>query len=193
MKDTAIKAVIFDCFGVLVQGSLRGYYDRHFGDDEVRRVAAGDLEQLSSRGQISHTQWLEQLAELAGISVDQADREIDDNPPNLQLFDYIETTLKPQYRIGFLSNTSEDWRNDLFTQEQLALFDDFVLSYQFGMAKPDQRIYELAAKRLGVSTEECVFVDDIERYCTGAKDAGMQAVQYHNFAQFQRDLLAVTG
>lgn len=182
------KAVIFDCFGVLVQGSLGGFYDRHFGDDNNRRQIARDIEQASSRGMITHEQWLAELAVLAGVSEEQANKEIDDNPPNEALLDYIRISLKPLYSIGFLSNTSSDWRDELFTQDQLALFDDFVLSYQVQMAKPDERIYRLAAERLGFLPEECVFVDDIERYCTGAEVTGMKSVHYKNFAQFERDI-----
>lgn len=183
-----IKAVIFDCFGVLVQANLSGFYDRHFGADDNIRQTARDLEQASSRGMITHEQWLTDLAALAGVSEEQTKRELDHNPPNDRLFRYIQAMLKPTYRIGFLSNTSSDWRNDLFSNDQLALFDDFVMSYQVQMAKPDERIYHLASERLGLLPEECVFVDDIERYCVGAEDAGMKSVHYKNFVQFEQDI-----
>ena len=183
-----VKAVIFDCFGVLAQGSLGGFYDRHFKGDEAITRQARDLEQASSRGMISHDEWLGQLANLANISAPQADRELTDNPPNESLFSYIRNNLKDRYKIGFLSNASDDFLSDLFSDEQLALFDDFVISYQVRLAKPDRQIYKLAANRLTLMPEECVFVDDIEQYCTAARDAGMSAVQYRNFDQFERDI-----
>ncbi len=182
------KAVIFDCYGVLVQRSLSGFYDRHFGSDDNTRQAARELEQASSRGMMTHEQWLKGLAALAGVSEEQANREIDNNPPNEKLFDFIRTNLKPVYDIGFLSNTSSDRLSDLFTSDQLAMFDDFVMSYQVQMAKPDERIYHLASERLGLLPEECVFVDDIEKYCVGAEDVGMKSVHYKNFVQFEQDI-----
>jgi FMN phosphatase YigB (HAD superfamily) len=39
-------------------------------------------------------------------------------------------------------------------------FDAVMISDQGGMSKPDEEIYRLAAGRLGVEPEECVFADD---------------------------------
>ena len=183
-----VKAIIFDCFGVLAQGSLTGFYDRHFGDDETARREAYDLEQASSRGMITHEQWLAELADLAQIQVAQAESELTNNPPNENLFNYIAAKLKPDFKIGFLSNAADDFREELFTPEQLKLFDDFVISYRVRLAKPDVRIYELAAERLGLLPGECVFVDDIERYCAAAEDAGMQSIWYRSFKQFEHGM-----
>jgi beta-phosphoglucomutase-like phosphatase (HAD superfamily) len=66
--------------------------------------------------------------------------------------------------------------------------NDVVLSYRFGMAKPKQEIYELAAERLNVLTTECVFVDDSPSHCEGAKRSGMKTVWYEDFPQVKKDL-----
>ena len=84
----------------------------------------------------------------------------------------------------------------MFTQEDLELFDDFVLSYEVKMTKPDPGIFELAASRLEVEPTECLFIDDIERYCIGAKDVGMHAINYKNFGQMcseMEQILKVTN
>jgi putative hydrolase of the HAD superfamily len=46
------------------------------------------------------------------------------------------------------------------------------------MAKPEPRIYALAAQRLGLPPEECVFVDDLEANVNAAREAGMQGICY---------------
>jgi putative hydrolase of the HAD superfamily len=46
------------------------------------------------------------------------------------------------------------------------------------MAKPDTRIYALAAKRLGVPAENCVFVDDLPANVEGARAAGMLGIHF---------------
>jgi HAD superfamily hydrolase (TIGR01509 family) len=56
------------------------------------------------------------------------------------------------------------------------LFDDVLCSADVGLAKPDRRVYELAARRLGLGTGECLFVDDLAENVEAARDAGMQAV-----------------
>lgn len=183
-----IKAVIFDCFGVLVQGTLEAFHDQHNFTYE-QRSRARELEQASSRGYLSYEDHLEALSEIAGITVEQTKKEVEDNPPNEKLLDFIEKDLKQHYKIGFLSNASSNWLDELFTPEQQSLFDDVVLSYQVNMAKPDVRIFELTASNLMVELDECIFIDDIERYCEAAEEVGMKSICYKNFAQFERDII----
>jgi putative hydrolase of the HAD superfamily len=113
---------------------------------------------------------------------------LDQNPPNIPLFDYITEELKSRFMLGFLSNAADDWLNELFTHDQLALFDDFVLSYQHNMRKPDTAIFELAANRLGVLPSECILIDDVEVYCQGAREVGMSAIQYISLSQMKSEL-----
>lgn len=57
------------------------------------------------------------------------------------------------------------------------LFDAVVYSAEFGIHKPDRRIFDHAAALLGVTNEQCLFVgDDPNSDITGALSAGMQAL-----------------
>ncbi len=96
------------------------------------------------------------------------------------LFDFITELKGRGLKIGLLSNVGSDMMSELFEPEQIALFDEIVLSYQTGMAKPDHEIYQLTTNRLGVLPEESVFVDDIERFCTAAKEVGLQAIWHRD-------------
>lgn len=185
------SAVIFDCFGVLVSGTLEQFISTNLAHDEALVRAAHELNDQASLGLISYNEQIEGFAEMANLSIEEVHRQMDGNPKNAALITYIREHLYGKYKIGFLSNASDNWLDKLFSEDDLSLFDDFVLSYAVKMAKPDVRIYELAASRLGVATEECVFVDDIERYCTGAEDAGMKAVQYMNMHEFTQKLEAL--
>ena len=49
------------------------------------------------------------------------------------------------------------------------------------MVKPEPGIYRLAAERLGVKPQECVFVDDMPTYVAAAKLAGMTTVRINRF------------
>lgn len=96
------------------------------------------------------------------------------------LFAFIRDDLKPRYKIGMLSNAGGNMLDELFEKWQVELFDDVVLSYQTGTMKPDPAIYELTANRLGVLSQECVFVDDVQRYCDAAEGVGMKAVWHRD-------------
>ncbi len=183
-----MKAIIFDCFGVLVRGSLEEFRAEYLGDDVAKQTQMHDLDAAANRGVISYDEFIDKAAELAGIEPSQVRKFLDNTPPNKALLGHIRNQLKPDYKIGMLSNAADDWLNDLFTREEQELFDDVVLSYRYGLSKPDRRIYELAATNLGVEPHECIFVDDIERYCEAAREVGMQAIQFRTTEQVIHDI-----
>jgi putative hydrolase of the HAD superfamily len=83
-------------------------------------------------------------------------------------------------RIGLISNCSEEvadvWADTSFAR----FFDDAVFSATARLAKPDPAIYRLAAERLGVEPQECLFVGDgANDELRGARDVGMTPVLIH--------------
>jgi epoxide hydrolase-like predicted phosphatase len=115
----------------------------------------------------------------------------DDRAVNQLLLAYIRRQLKPHYKIGLLSNLSRLYVERLFTPGELLLFDVITLAPETGIAKPDPRAYHLAAERLQVQPEECIFVDDFARRCEAAREEGMHAVLYANFEQTKDELDAI--
>jgi putative hydrolase of the HAD superfamily len=181
-----IKAVIFDCFGVLTTDLWREFCATL---PDNQRMQARDLNHALDSGMLSHQDFVEGVQELTGRSSDQIEKIFQDEvPKNTQLLDYI-ATLKKSYKIGLISNVSNNWIRDSFlnTQEQ-ALFDSMVMSFEVGVTKPAPQIYERACSELDVQPEEAIFIDDIEQYVTAAKELGMQGIVYHDFAQFQQDM-----
>jgi putative hydrolase of the HAD superfamily len=89
----------------------------------------------------------------------------------------LEELRRRGYRLGLISVCSEEVPS-LWEQTELAAhIDEPVFSCSVGVAKPDPRIYRIAAERLGVEPRECLFVDDQPPFVEGARVAGMDAVQ----------------
>lgn len=87
--------------------------------------------------------------------------------------------LRPPYKISVLSNADVSLRGRLVEEMRIHhLFDDIVCSAEVGMAKPEPEIFRLAAARLGVAPEECVFVDDWDQNIDAARQVGMIGVLY---------------
>lgn len=62
------------------------------------------------------------------------------------------------------------------------LFDAVIYSAEFGVHKPDRRIFDHAAEILGVSNDQCVFVgDDPASDVAGALNADMEVVWLDRF------------
>lgn len=88
-------------------------------------------------------------------------------------------SLRSQYRIAVLSNADHTLEERIRDGLGIAdLFDTVVCSAAVGMAKPDHRVYKLAAERLGLPPEECLFIDDHEGNVEAAREVGMAAVHF---------------
>ena len=183
-----IKAVIFDCFGVLASDGWLLFRHAHFGNQPelLERVKA--LNKQVDAGILRYDGFIEGVASLANISIGQAHLQIEGNVPDAELFTFIHHELKPRFKIGLLSNAAANWLDKMFTAEQVALFDAVTLSYEISAIKPDPVTYQTIAARLGLPAQDCLFVDDQVRYCDGARSIGMQAICYDNFEQFRAEI-----
>ncbi len=78
---------------------------------------------------------------------------------------------------------SNSWGEDRYDSAMLAeLFDAWVISGEVGLRKPDPAIYELAAERLGLAPDACVFVDDLPGNLKPALALGMATVLHRGDA-----------
>ncbi len=97
-----------------------------------------------------------------------------------QMLELIKDLRTNGILTSLLSNSwggSEDgYPRHLFAD----LFDDVVISGEVGMRKPEERIFQLAATRLGLSPAECVVVDDVEGNIVAAQALGFTAVHHED-------------
>lgn len=184
-----IKAVIFDFFGVLVSTDLNSFYDDYCANEGVKQQAKAIIREFNSGfSKLRYNDVITRLSKLARVPEAEVGDYLEGNRPNRKLLDFIKNNLSGTYKISILSNAGEDWINELLDKNDTELFDDIVLSYQHGVTKPSREIYLLAAKRLGFEPKECVFIDDTQRHCLAAEEAGMKAINYKNFDQMKTEL-----
>ena len=177
-----IQAIIFDCFGVLLTENWLAFKQEKFGDNPDKLSRATELNHLVDAGLMSEDDYIAEITELAGVTERETRQMLRSVSLNQPLITKV-AKLKPRYKIGMLSNISSDWFVSHFAPEELALFDALTLSYQVGVAKPDPRIYQIAARQLGVETEACLFIDDVEQNITAARYAGMHGITYSSNEQ----------
>lgn len=73
------------------------------------------------------------------------------------------------------------------------VFDAIVLSGEEGFGKPDPRSYTLAAERIGLAPNECVFVDDLAVNVRGAAEVGMVGVHHTDVESTLAELAVLFG
>ncbi len=182
-----IKAIIFDCFGVVYSDEFGLVYEHFGGDLEKDAEFIEGTFFRASKGQIESG--IPEIAERLGITPEDW-RSYQDNIRgfNEDLLVYIKE-LKKSYKIGMLSNIGK--RGLAKNMDYSVLedhFDSIVESAKIGFAKPEARAYEVAAERLGVRLDECVFTDDRPTYIDGATAVGMKAILFEKTKQFIADL-----
>ncbi|MGW2722831.1 HAD family hydrolase [Streptomyces sp. NPDC001492] len=90
--------------------------------------------------------------------------------------------------LVLVSNATVRLEDDLTALGLADLADDIVNSARVGLAKPDPRIYRLAADLAGVRPERCLFIDDTEENTEAATALGMQPVHFRTAADLERAL-----
>lgn len=97
--------------------------------------------------------------------------------------------LGGQARLALYSNNgplAKAGLESLFP-EAAAIFAERHFSCDLGIKKPDPASYRMVAERMGVSPEDCWFIDDKKSNVTGARMAGMTAHHFRNRAALVED------
>ena len=186
-----IKAIIFDCFGVLTDTKWNIFL---VSLDQSVQSEVQYLHKSFDLGHIEYGYLADRIEELTGLSRNKIDDVFINRSSyhkNTELIELIKQ-LSKEYKTGVLSNVGTNWiRETLLTKDEAAAFNSFTLSYENKMAKPDPRMYQLACTSLGVEPSQVVFVDDNINYCKAAENIGMKAILYKDFIQFKHELEAL--
>lgn len=173
-----IKAVVFDCFGVLYGSSM---WAQLALCPPERRQDLIDNNKQNDYGFLTVEQYVTNTAEILGISPNRVATMLRDiHVRNQPMFDFIGELRRMGVKTALLTNAGRDLPARLFTEEELhgAVFDAYLVSSEYGIVKPNPAIFELIAGKLGVPVGECVMLDDTPENCEGAEVAGMQSIQH---------------
>ena len=97
---------------------------------------------------------------------------------NQEVVDLI-ASLAGGYRLGIVSNHPPGLVKWLRQWQILKFFDTVVSSGEVGVVKPNEKIYLIALKRLGIEAVDTLFIDDTEEHVLAAQALGMTG---HHFS-----------
>ncbi len=183
-----IKAIIFDYGNVisaldntLFLKAIAGSSEKTVPELHELIYVQSDLPTRYETGLISSQEFFSRTKKLCGLRISQSDfiRAF------TGIFTPIQSTLdliqrlKPEYRLGLLSNTNEwDFTYEIAKISVFNLFDTVTVSYRVKAMKPDRAMYLDALTKLGLKPEECVYIDDIKEYADAASALGIRGIQY---------------
>ena len=188
MAEARIEAVISDFGGVLTTPLIQSFmaFQDHTGISpeilgkamhaSAERDGENPLFKLE-RGEITEAAFLEQIADalepLLGHRPEMHRfkeiyfEALNPNPP---MIDLMRELKESGYRMAMLTNNVREWeplwRSMLPVDE---IFETVVDSGFVGCRKPESRIYAMTLERIGIAAEACLFVDDVEVNCEGAR------------------------
>jgi putative hydrolase of the HAD superfamily len=202
MAGAAYDAVLFDFGGVLttpVWDSFAAFCrDEGLDPDAVKNLFRKDPEALQDlrgleTGELTEDEFERKFG--ARLGLENHERLIDSMFSGMKPMDSMVRAVRElrasPLKTGLVSNS---WSVDHYDRDLLAeLFDDAVISAEVGMHKPQPEIYLLAAERISVSPEGCLFVDDLRENCEGAEAVGMTAIRHREPAETIVRLQELTG
>jgi putative hydrolase of the HAD superfamily len=194
-----IKAVVCDFGGVLTTpllGSFMAFQDETgISTEDLGKAmqAIADEEGENSlykleRGQITEPEFLDGLAIALEPLLGHRPhlhrfKEIyfEALNPNEPMIELMRELNGEGYRMAMLTNNVREWeplwRSMLPVDE---IFETVVDSGFVGVRKPEGRIYEIVLERLGLPGEACLFIDDFEHNCEGARAFGIKPVHFRD-------------
>jgi len=193
----SVEVVISDFGGVLTTPLVQSFMA--FQDETgisgetlghaMQRIGEADGEHPLfelERGRVSEADFLERMA-------DELEPELGHRPemhrfseiyfdalqPNEPMIELMRELRGAGHRMALLTNNVREWeplwRSMLPVDE---IFELVIDSAFVGCRKPEPEIYEITLERLGVEPQRCLFVDDVEANCDGARALGLTAVHF---------------
>ncbi len=185
-----IKALIFDFYGVIYSNFDWDVIDERIYPDETKAKEFIALKRAANKGDLSNDKFLTEVSKIAE-DVKYPDKPAVklDSSVNYSVLGLIES-MKNKYKIGLLSNGTQEHINSVFKKLGGAnkFFDVVVTSSDTQFIKPSKEAFIGTVKRLGTKTEETVVVDDSPGHIEGAINAGLKTIQFSDMKQLRQDL-----
>lgn len=191
-----IKAVLFDFDETLqdrtkaFEGYIEAFLNKYLPDitDEQKKRYTQDMVITGNGGYVDRVKWYSQLIDMWNwhnapnptVLANHYDTTFGDH--NV-IFEHAVPLLvelrKRGYKTGVITNGPSILQNHKMDESGLRPYCDLVLvSGDVNVHKPDKRIFELGAEKLGLKTDECIYVGDHPiNDINGALSSGMKAIR----------------
>lgn len=180
-----IRNVVLDMGNVLLDFNPGAVMDRFCSSDEEKEIINKELFngpewELGDKGEIKDKDRFDLVKVRVPEKYHKALRDcaykwdfcMDPLPGAREFCEYVKES---GYGIYVLSNASDLFYSYFPKFLPLDFFNGVFVSSDYLMLKPDVKIYETFLEKYGLRADECLFADDRECNCEGARKAGLQA------------------
>ncbi|MEM5803181.1 MAG: HAD family phosphatase [Candidatus Aenigmatarchaeota archaeon] len=198
-----IKAIIFDFGGVCFypgnssQLLLEAIFRSKLPKIKIisiflsnKRKEIKNLVDNFNEAKIKEDEFFKEIKNITKYNFNEKDLKkqiIDLHKPIKPVIDILKK-LKSKYKLCLLTNNNS-WLNEIDKKHHFYQYFDVVInSYDFKVAKPNKKIYQIALSRLKVKPSECIFIDDKKENVSAAEKYGIKSIKYKNPKQLLKDL-----
>lgn len=196
-SETSIRAIVFD-FGGVVGTSNREFVRKavaeafHISPQEVPLILDRLKRYLMQGGDetvfwesVAHSferkmpdNWLTEFRFILAASMCEI-------PGSLEI---VKRLRRQGFQVALLTNVRKDKAEVLKKLGYYEYFHPTVLSCDVNCVKPDPKIYKILLDKLGVSPEECLFIDDKRENVEAAQAMGLDVICFFSAEQLTLEL-----
>ena len=188
--EPKITTFIFDCFGVICDPVLNGWYRENrlkhgFVDENLKNVF-----EKFDMGEFSEEDVLQYFLNYKEVNSTREElrKEIDSF---MKLDDSMVDILKKLKQNGFKVMLLSNGHSDFYKRKIYPtypgfqdLFDQIIISSDVKMIKPNSEMYLYALEKINSKPEESVFVDDSNTNVKGAEAVGIKGFLFTDSSSF---------
>lgn len=167
-----IRCMMFDFGNVLMHFDTQRFYDfvrahQQPGSASPTDFFWSDCCVKYELGQINSFEFFESAKHALGLEAGIEEfffEFVDLMKPDLRMLELKHVLRQNGIKLAVVSNTNQ-YHFEYVRQkwpEVFMNFDHLALSFQLGVRKPEPRIWQISARRLKISLNECFFIDDLE-------------------------------
>ncbi len=197
----AIKNIVFDLGGVLIDFNEKrmlqdnfpaelhsAVSEATFHSEEWKLMDSGELEVEEAINKMNKKLPVEFHEKVRRMIIDRETQM----PPIKGMAEIIDSLYNNGYKLYVLSNCAK-WLHEYLPEKVPSgkKFSGLIVSADYGIIKPDERIYKILFDTYSLKPEECFFIDDSPANIESARKLGMAAHCFkdRDFKQLKDDMI----
>lgn len=193
--------LVFDLGGVVVRWDPDAIIAGVFKDEpvkaKVRDAVFGHPDWVElDRGTLGQEEAITRAAQRTGVATSEIKRLLHAVPPSLVAFPETVALLyrlkrkgHPLYCLSNMQFASIEYLEK--TQTFWDVFDGAAISCRLRLCKPEAGIYAHLLRTYGLTAQDTLFIDDVQKNLDAAAKLGIKTLRFENAAQCERGLHAL--
>lgn len=200
MSTKTIKAILFDLGNVLIKLDFeaveKGYatFCKLKPGEMINHIVESDLMNRYMEGKLNSHQFFRKTKNLFSMDIGLTEfyriwNSMFHPYPEMEALITSIREKYPEIKMILVSNTNEAHYE--FIKEEfsvLKLLDNFIVSHEFGVQKPDPAIYKEALRLAGTLPKETFYADDRPDLIEAARIMGIRAFQFTSHEELRAQL-----